>query len=59
MKFLYDLIAGNSRVTPFGVLAAALAATLLVRSQLYTVAAAAFVAILLATLVAGTLEKER
>ena len=59
MKFLYDLIAGNSRITPFGVLAAALVATLLVRSHLYTAAAGAFVAVLLATLVAGTLEKER
>ena len=59
MKFLYDLIAGNSRITPFGVLAAALVTSLLVREGLYTAAAGAFVALLLATLVAGTLEKER
>ena len=59
MKFLYDLLAGNSRITPFGVLAAALLASLLVRAHFFTAAAGAFVAVLLATLVAGTLEKER
>ena len=59
MRFLYDLLAGNSRITPFGVAAAAIAATLLVRAQLYTPAAGVFVVILLATLTAGVLEKER
>ncbi len=59
MKFLYDLIAGNSRITPFGVVAAALIAFAFVRAQLYTLAAGAFVAVLLATLTAGVMEKER
>lgn len=59
MKFLYDLLAGNSRITPFGVAVAAVVAVVLVRAQLYTLAAGAFVAILLATLTAGVLEKER
>jgi hypothetical protein len=59
MKFFYDLLAGNSRITPFGVAAAAVLASILVHAQLYTAAAGAFVAVLLATLVAGTLEKER
>lgn len=59
MKFLYDLLAGNSRITPFGVLLAALLTSLLVHAQLYTAAAGVFLAVLLATLVAGTLEKER
>ncbi|GAC1614398.1 MAG: hypothetical protein NVS9B12_15240 [Vulcanimicrobiaceae bacterium] len=59
MKFLYDLLAGNSRITPFGVLAAALLASALVRAQLTSLAAGVFVAVLLATLAAGVLEKER
>ena len=59
MKFLYDLLAGNSRITPFGILGAALIATLLVRAQLPTVAAGAFLVVLLATLTAGVFEKER
>ena len=59
MKFLYDLIAGNSRITPFGVLAAALVATFFVHEGLDTAAAGAFIGILLATLAAGVLEKER
>ena len=59
MKFLYDLIAGNSRITPFGVILAALAALALERSAFSGYTGAVFVIILLATLVAGTFERER
>jgi hypothetical protein len=59
MKFLYDFVAGNSRVTPVGVLAGALAAALLVRAGFALAASGVFIAVLLATLTGSVLEKER
>ena len=59
MKFLYDFIAGNSRVTPVGLVIAAAAAAFAVRNGQPVIAGAAFVAILLATLAGSVLEKER
>lgn len=59
MKFFYDFVAGNSRVTPVGVLAAALAAALLVRAGFAQAASWVFIAVLLATLAGSVLEKER
>ncbi|GAC1356276.1 MAG: hypothetical protein NVSMB31_16910 [Vulcanimicrobiaceae bacterium] len=59
MKFAYDFIAGNSRVTPFGVLAAAAVAFALARAGFPVYAGIAFVVVLLATLAGGVFEKER
>ena len=59
MKFIYDFIAGNSRVTPAGVAVAAVAAAMLVRAGLPLAAGAALAALLLATLAGSVFEKER
>ncbi|MDP9016986.1 MAG: hypothetical protein M3N19_01530 [Candidatus Eremiobacteraeota bacterium] len=59
MNFLYDFIAGNSRVTPFGVLATAAVTFALVRAGLPGYAGIALVVLLVATLAGGVFEKER
>lgn len=59
MKFLYDFVAGNSRVTPAGVAVAAVAATLLVHAGMTLAAGITLAAVLLATLAGSVFEKER
>lgn len=59
MKFVYDFVAGNSRVTPIGVAAGALAAALLVRGGFALAAGGVFIAVVLATLAGSVFEKER
>lgn len=59
MKFIYDFVAGNSRVTPVGVVLAAVATAALVRAGLTVAAGAVLAAVLLATLAGSVFEKER
>lgn len=59
MKFIYDFVAGNSRVTPVGVVVGAAATALLVRGGFTLAAGGVFVAVILATLAGSVLEKER
>ncbi len=59
MKFaaVYEFIAGNSRVTPLGLLAAVLAAVLLARGEYAAWVPALYLSILAATLAASVFEK--
>ena len=59
MKFIYDLIAGNSRVTPLGVAIAAVLSWYVARTAFSPFAGALFIALLITTLFLGVLEKER
>ena len=59
MNFFYDLIAGNSRITPVGVAVSAACAWYIARTAFAPYAAPVFIGLLLATLFLGVLEKER
>lgn len=59
MKFIYDFVAGNSRVTPAGVTLAALSAAFLVHAGYAAAGASVFVGVIVATLAGSVFEKER
>ncbi|MDQ6933288.1 MAG: hypothetical protein M3160_08965 [Candidatus Eremiobacteraeota bacterium] len=57
LSAIYEFIAGNSRVTPLGLLAAVLVAVLLPRGEHAAWVPALYLGVLLATLAASVFEK--